>query len=68
MKGVTEGTHPNNVLDLTDKTSVTHWASDIYYETFLNDMPCFKHVEERKKWKTEGRVADFKDWMIHRYP
>ena len=63
MKQITEETHPNNVLDLHDKESVISWASDIYYETFLTDMPL--NDEEKIIWQKEGRVADFKEWMVN---
>ena len=66
MKSITEKTHPEHPLDLSNKESVMYWASDIYYECFLTDMP----LDDKEKiiWQKEGRVADFKEWMIHGFP
>ena len=66
MKKITQSTHPKHVMDLQNKESVKYWASDIYYETFLTDMPTDDN--EKAIWKKEGRVADFKDWMVHNFP
>lgn len=63
MKEITQSTHPDHVLDLRDKKSVKYWASDIYYECFLTDMPL--DYDEKLIWQKEGRVADFKEWMVH---
>ena len=51
------------ILDLADKESVMAWASDIYFEVFVGDMPA--DPVEQEKWKDGKRTADFKEWMEH---